>query len=62
MVERGCAGGRDCGGLCADTNVTSGIFIAPLNLNQSVPPPIVSISYGGCEAEDGAVATKYING
>ncbi len=47
---------------CADTNVTSGIFIAPLNLvNQSVPPPIISISYGGCEAEDGAAANAAIS-
>lgn len=46
---------------CADTNVTSGIYIAPLNLvNESVPPPIISISYGGCEAENGAAANLAI--
>jgi subtilase family serine protease len=40
---------------CADTAVTSGVYIAPLNLvNESAPPPIISISYGECEAENGA--------
>jgi subtilase family serine protease len=30
---------------CADTAVTSGVYIAPLNLvNESAPPPIISIS------------------
>ena len=40
---------------CADTNATSGLFIALQNLvNESNPPAIVSFSYGGCEAENGA--------
>jgi subtilase family serine protease len=47
---------------CADTSVTSGIYLAPLNLvNQSVPPPIISISYGGCEAENGESANLAIS-
>jgi len=40
---------------CADTSVTSGLFIAQQNLvNESNPPAIMSLSYGGCEAENGA--------
>ncbi len=40
---------------CASTRTTFGGLIALQNLvNGSAPPPIVSISYGECEAENGA--------
>ena len=39
---------------CADTTTTLGVLIAEQNLiNSSAPPPIVSISYGFCEAITG---------
>jgi subtilase family serine protease len=42
---------------CADTNTTFGGLIALQNLLiQPDPPPLVSISYGECEAENGAAA------
>ena len=42
---------------CADTSTTFGGLIALQNLiNESSPPPIYSISYGECEAENGATA------
>jgi subtilase family serine protease len=42
---------------CADTSTTFGGLIALQNLiNGSNPPPIYSISYGECEAENGATA------
>lgn len=42
---------------CADTNTTFGGLIALQNLlNIGTPPPLVSISYGECEAENGASA------
>jgi subtilase family serine protease len=42
---------------CADTQVTFGGLIALQNLLiQPSPPPLVSISYGECEAENGAAA------
>jgi subtilase family serine protease len=42
---------------CADTSSTFGGLIAFQNLiNGSTPPPIYSISYGECEAENGATA------
>jgi subtilase family serine protease len=42
---------------CADTFTTFGGLIALTNLvNSSTPPPIVSISYGECEANNGASA------
>jgi subtilase family serine protease len=42
---------------CKDTNTTFGGLIALQNLvNSASPPPIVSISYGECEAENGATA------
>ena len=44
---------------CSDTFVTFGGLIALQNLlNSSSPPPIVSISYGECEALNGATANK----
>jgi subtilase family serine protease len=42
---------------CANTYSTSGVLIALQNLiNGSTPPAIISISYGECEAYNGAVA------
>jgi subtilase family serine protease len=47
---------------CADTYVTSGLTIAAQNLlNEATPPAILSISYGECEAENGAAANASIN-
>ncbi len=47
---------------CADTDVTFGLFIAEQNLvNESNPPAIVSLSYGGCEAENGAALNASTN-
>ncbi len=42
---------------CADTRTTFGGLIALQNLvNSPNPPPIVSVSYGECEADNGAAA------
>ncbi len=47
---------------CKDTNTTFGGLIALENLlNSSSPPAIVSISYGECEAENGATANAAYN-
>jgi len=47
---------------CADTNTTFGGLIALQNiLNAPNPPPIVSISYGECEAYNGAAANAAFN-
>jgi subtilase family serine protease len=47
---------------CADTTVTSGLFVAAQNLvNASTPPAVVSISYGECEAENGASSNAATN-
>ena len=48
---------------CADTATTFGGFIALQNLLNASgePPAIVSISYGECEAEDGAAQNASIN-
>jgi subtilase family serine protease len=47
---------------CSDTQVTFGGFIAQQNLmNGTTPPAIVSISYGVCEAENGASSNAAIN-
>jgi subtilase family serine protease len=47
---------------CADTSSTFGGLIALQNLiNGSSPPAIVSISYGECEAENGATANAAFN-
>jgi subtilase family serine protease len=49
-------------GACADTIVTSGLMIAGQNfVNEATPPPIVSISYGGCEAENGVTLNASVN-
>jgi len=40
---------------CANGEVTDGVYLAIENLvNGSAPPPIISVSYGICETEDGA--------
>jgi len=47
---------------CANTGSTSGLMIAGQNLvNSPNPPAIVSVSYGECEAENGAAANASIN-
>ncbi|HTB15455.1 MAG TPA: S53 family peptidase [Bryobacteraceae bacterium] len=47
---------------CSDTEVTFGGFIAMQNLiNGSNPPAIMSVSYGNCEAENGASSNASIN-
>ena len=48
---------------CADTGVTSGLYIAAQNLvNSSAPPSIVSVSYGECEAENTVAINAAFNG
>ena len=50
---------------CADTTVNFGAFIAAQNLLDSKsPPPILSLSYGNCEADDGpgSNGNGYLNG
>ena len=47
---------------CADTSTTFGGLIALQNLiNGGTPPPIISISYGECEAHNGATANAAYN-
>jgi subtilase family serine protease len=47
---------------CADSRVTFGGFIAVQNLvNGTAPPSIISISYGNCEAENGASSNASIS-
>jgi subtilase family serine protease len=47
---------------CADSATTSGLLIAIQNLvNGSSPPPIISISFGECEAFNGASANAAFN-
>jgi subtilase family serine protease len=47
---------------CADTYTTFGGFIAMQNLiNSPKPPSIMSISYGECEAENGATSNVAIS-
>jgi subtilase family serine protease len=47
---------------CADTRTTFGGLIAIQNLiNGKNPPSIMSISYGECEAENGAASNKAFN-
>ena len=47
---------------CADTSTNFGGLLALQNLiNGSAPPPIVSISYGECEVENGATANAAYN-
>jgi subtilase family serine protease len=48
---------------CADTTTNFGGFIAAQNLLDSAsPPPIMSLSYIGCEAEEGPSGNAYLNG
>jgi subtilase family serine protease len=48
---------------CAGTATTFGPFIAAQNLLDSTnPPPIMSLSYIGCEAAQGPSGNAYING
>ena len=47
---------------CADTTTNFGGFIAAQNLLDSTsPPPIMSLSYIGCEASEGPGGNAYIN-
>ena len=47
---------------CDNTNTTDGVFLAGQNLvNEASPPPIISISYGDCEADNGAAFTAAFN-
>jgi len=48
---------------CADTDTNFGAFIALENLltGPNLPPPIMSLSYGGPETEEGADGNAYIN-
>jgi subtilase family serine protease len=47
---------------CPDTSTLSGDLIAANNLvNGGNPPPILSDSYGGCEAQNGAAGNTFIN-
>ncbi len=47
---------------CADTESTFGGLIALQNiLSESTPPAIISISYGECEAENGATSNAAYN-
>jgi subtilase family serine protease len=47
---------------CADTRVTFGGFIAMQNMiNGNNPPSIMSVSYGNCEAENGASSNASIS-
>ncbi len=47
---------------CADTETTPGLFIAAQNLvNGATPPPIISVSYGQCEALNGETFNRSWN-
>lgn len=47
---------------CANTATNFGAFIAAQNLlDRTTPPPIMSLSYLGCEAEQGPGGNAYIN-
>ncbi len=47
---------------CANSTTNFGAFIAAQNLlDEKTPPPIMSLSYGGCEAAQGPSANAYIN-
>lgn len=47
---------------CADTEVSFGGLLALQSLvNETLPPPIISISYGNCEAENGAAQNAMYN-
>jgi subtilase family serine protease len=45
---------------CADTSTSAGIFIAAVNLvNSKTPPPIMSLSFGNCEANLGVSGNQF---
>ena len=47
---------------CSNTIATPGILIAIQNLvNGKTPPQIISLSYGGCEAESGVTLNAAVN-
>ena len=47
---------------CANTSTTDGVFLATQNLvNGKNPPPIISVSYGICEAQDTAADKTAFN-
>jgi subtilase family serine protease len=47
---------------CADTHTTLGVLIAQQNLvNSKVPPQVMSVSYGFCEAETGVALNAAFN-
>jgi subtilase family serine protease len=47
---------------CDNTRTTDGVFLAGQNLvNAANPPPIISISFGDCEADNGAAFTASFN-
>ncbi len=47
---------------CADTATNFGAFIAAHNLlDLATPPPVMSLSYAGCEASQGPGGNAYIN-
>ena len=47
---------------CADTATNFGAFIAAQNLlDTKTPPPIMSLSYGGCEASQGPAGNAFID-
>jgi subtilase family serine protease len=47
---------------CSNTSTTFGGLIAIQNMiNSATPPPVISMSYGECEAENGAAANATYN-
>jgi subtilase family serine protease len=47
---------------CKGTATTDGVYLATQNLVNSVsPPPVISVSYGICEADNGAAENKAFN-
>jgi subtilase family serine protease len=47
---------------CANSATNFGAFIAAQNLlDEKTPPPIMSLSYGGCETAQGPSGNAYIN-
>ncbi len=47
---------------CNGTAATDGVYLATQNLvNSASPPPVISVSYGICEADNGATENKAFN-
>jgi subtilase family serine protease len=47
---------------CRDTRTTDGVYMATQNLiNSASPPPVISISYGLCEVDNGAAENAAFN-